>query len=287
MQAISGSSELLLFDCDRVITSWDLEAGTFKWIRRGNCVADLRKYVNNADIADDVFVDACILAGTHFLPTLPSLDSPARNKLSKPIGAIEMIMSGGRSGISVVLSNSDDPRFKQSNYVDRYRRARLAVKHHPVLTAEGKIEPMLEGQLPNDSHAFIGQRLPEEVYYYLSRGLINSRILNWRASSEIIEAPPVDGGVSPHYQNLVSTKLTPLRTTAINLLSSSLHNWYQHKDLDLKCWFRVDSDSGKPVSSTISMRGLPEWRRIVDTWNVKEATFRDTVSKHQVSVLCS
>jgi len=282
VQAISGSSEILLFDCDRVITSWNLEDKVFKWIKRAKCVTDLRKYVPNADITDDTFVDACILAGSHFLPTLPNLDAQnARPKVSKLGGAIELIMNHGRTGHQVVMNNRDDPIFQRINYVDRYRRARLAVKHHPILTSEGKVEPLLESQLPNDSHEFIGQRLPDEIFYYMSRGLINSRILSWRAASEIIEPPPTDGGDHTAYQNLVSTKLTPLRTTAINLLSSSLHNWYQHKDIDLKCWFKLDQ-SGKHQAITISMKGLPEWRKSVDTWNVQDAVIREFVSKFQV-----
>lgn len=276
--AISGSSELLLFESNRIITSWDLEDGTFKWIQRSKCLSDLRKYVNQAEISDDMFVDALLLAGSHFLPSLPNLASSQRTK-PKPAGAIEMIMNNGRSGISVVVNNQDDPRFQQSGYVDKYRRARLAVKHLPIITEDGKIEPRNEGVLPNDAHEFIGQRLPDEVHHYLSRGLINSRILSWRATSEIVEAAPVDGGDSSEYRDLVSKKLNPLRTTTINLLSASLHNWYQHKELTLKCWFQ--DTNGKPHTSTISMRNVPEARRVVETWNVKDATFRGVVSKHQ------
>jgi hypothetical protein len=279
VQAISGPSEVLLFDCDKVITSWDLEAGLFKWIRRGKCVAELKNVTNNRDISDDMFVDACLLAGSHFLTTIPTLDSPNKNR-PKPVGAIEMILSNGRTGIGAILNNQDDPRFLQGMYADKYRRARLAVKHHPVLTAEGEVKPSMEGKLPNDAHEFIGQRLPDEIYHYLSKGLINTRILNWRATSEIVESPPVDGGESAEYRTLVSSKLTPLRTTAINLLSSSLHNWYQHKDLSLKCWF--EDASGKPHQSTISMKGLPEYRKVVDSWNVKEVTFKDVVSQYKV-----
>lgn len=274
MQAISGSSELLLFDCDRIITSWNLESDLFGWIKRGKCVADLRKTVANADITDDMFVDACLLAGSLFLPTLPTIENN-RNKHSRPHSAIEMIMSQGRSGFSVVQNAQDDPRIKNTGYLDHYRRARLAVKHHPVLLKEGKVEPLVSGQLPNDPHEIIGQRLPDEVLLYMSKGLINSRILTWRVTSEIVEAPPVDGGESEEYRNLVSTKLTPLRTTAINLLSSSLHNWYQHKDIQLTCWFKSEKN-------TISMKNLPEWRKIVETWNVKEAAFKEVVSKTQV-----
>jgi hypothetical protein len=199
----------------------------------------------------------------------------------KPLGAIDMIMNGGgRTGISVVLNNADDPRLKEMKYVENYRKARLAVKHQPVLTVEGKIEPTFENQLPNDAHEFIGQRLPDEIYHYLSKGLINARILNWRATSEIIEPPPVDGGDSTAYHTLVSSTLTPLRTTAINLLSSSLHNWYQHKDLTLRCWFL--DPTGKPHTSTIGMRGIQDYRRTVEMWNVREDTFRDIVSQHEV-----
>lgn len=264
-----------------MITAWEFESGVFRWIRRNKCVAELKRFVNNGDISEDMFVDACLLAGTHFLPTLPNLETPQRNKVIKPLGAIDLIMNNGaRTGISVVMANHDDPRLQAVQYVDKYRKARLAVKHHPVLTVDGKVEPTLNFELPNDAHAFIGQRLPDEIYHYLSKGLINARILNWRATSEIIEAPPVDTGDSLEYHNLVSSQLTPLRTTAINLLSSSLHNWFQHKDLTLKCWF-VDS-AGKPHTSTISMRGLPESRRNVEMWNVKESTFKDVVSQHQV-----
>jgi hypothetical protein len=281
VHGISGSSEILLFSCKKVITSWELESGFFTFILREKCIAELRKFANNGDITEDMFVDACLLSGCHFLQTLPNLESPQRNKLPKPMGAIDMILNGGRSGISVVLNNQDDPRFQQIQYVDKYRRARLAVKHHPILTVDGKIEPMVEGQMPNDAHEFIGQRLPDEIYQYLSRGLINSRVLNWRAASEIVEAPPVDGGDSTEYQDLVSSKLTPLRTTAINLLSSSLHNWYQHKDLTLKCWFL---DSGeKRYTATISMKGLAESKRTVETWNVKEPVFEKLLTQYKVS----
>ena len=237
--AISGSSEILLFSCDKVITSWDLETADFFFVRRARCVAELRKFINNGEIPEDTLVDTLLLSGSHFLQTLPNLESPQRAKTPKPIAAIEMIMNGGRNGMTVVLNNQDDPRFQQIQYVDKYRRARLAVKHHPILTVEGKLAPMVENELPNDAHEFIGQRLPNEIYHYLSRGLINSRILQWRASSEIIECQPVDGGEIPDYHDLVSTKLTPLRTAAINLLSSPLHNWYQHHDLNLRCWFPI------------------------------------------------
>lgn len=227
-----------------------------------------------------MFVDACLLAGTHYLPTFPPLESQSRNKAIKPLAAIDMINTGGKSVISAILGQEDDPRVKQMSYLDNFRKARLAVKHNPVLTAEGVLEPAAAGQLPNDPHEFIGPRLPDEIYHYLSKGLINARLLGWRAGNEIIEAPPVDGGQSPQYQDLVSSKLTPIRTVTINILSAALHNWYQHNDITLRCWF--PDSTGKPYTNTISMRGLPEYRRTVEMWNVKEETFKDVVAQFKV-----
>jgi 5'-3' exonuclease len=279
VHAISGASEILLFECDKIVTSWNLEDKTFGWTKRAKCIADLDKFAGSGRISEDMFVDALLLAGTPFLPTLPNLSSPNRTELLKPHGAIKMIMTNGRTGYSVVINNQDDPRFGQLNYVDRYRKARLAIKNHPIITVDGKIEPMNSGSLPNDAFEYLGQRLPDELYHYHSKGLISSRMLQWRTSCEIYEVPPMDGGESTEYHKLVSSKLTPLRTTAINLLSSSLHNWYRHKDLELKCWF--PDAAGKPQTTPISMRGLPETWSTVETWNVKEAAFKDVVSRHK------
>ncbi|KAF9700807.1 hypothetical protein EKO04_002054 [Ascochyta lentis] len=278
VHAISGASEVLLFECDKVVTSWNLEDKTFSWTKRAKCIADLERFASSGKVTEDVFVDALLLAGTPFLPTLPNLSSPNRTELLKPHGAIKMIMSSGRTGYSVVINNKDDPRFGDD--VDRFCKARLAVKNHPILTIEGKVEPLNASQMSADANQFLGQRLSDELHFLQSRGIINSRLLQWRTSCEIHEQPPFDGGLAAEYQKLVSSKLTPLRTTAINLLSTSLHNWYRYKDLELTCWF-PDAATGKPQKSAISMRGLPEHQSIVETWNVKEATFKDVVSQHE------
>ncbi|KAH9877912.1 hypothetical protein J1614_003129 [Plenodomus biglobosus] len=281
VHAISGASEVLLFDCDKVITSWEFEERQFRSTRREKCKADLEKFAGNIRITDEIFVDACILAGTPFLPTLPNLSSPNRTELLKPYSAIKMIMSSGRTGYSVVVNNQDDPRFKEIDYIARYQKARLAVKNHPIYTEDGKIEPQNPHELPNDAVQYLGQRLPDELFHYMSKGLIAPRILQWRTTCEVYEVPPMDGGESLEYKTLVSSKLIPLRTTAFNLLSSTLHNWYRHKDLEQRCWF-LDA-SNKQVSTTIRVERSSESQTpaIVETWNVKEATFKDAVSQYK------
>jgi hypothetical protein len=280
VHAISGASEVLLFECDKVITSWNLEDKTFSWTKRAKCIADLERFAGSGRITEDVFVDALLLAGTPFLPTLPNLSSPNRTELLKPHAAIKMIMSSGRSGYSVVIQNKDDPRF--GNYVDRYCKARLAVKNHPVITTDGKVENFNSSQMPADAHQFLDQHLSDELHWLQSKGIISSRLLQWRASSEIYEQPPIDGGVSTEYQKLVASKLVPLRQTALNLLSTAIHNWYRYKPLELTTWF-PDPATGKPQKKEIVMRDLPEYSAMAETWNVKETTFVDAVSVHEGS----
>jgi hypothetical protein len=153
------------------------------------------------------------------------------------------------------------------------------VKNHPVYLEEGKIEPQNTGMLPNDAVEYLKSRLPDEVLHYMSNGLISARLLQWRTSCNIFDVPPMDGGESEEYKTLVSSKLTPLRTTAINLLSSSLHNWYRHKNVEQRSWFSDPTAKAQEIRVV----GTPETLTIVDSWNVKEAAFKDAVSRYQAS----
>jgi len=189
-----------------------------------------------------------------------------------------MIMqSMGRTGHSVVVHHQDDAMCQQLNYLDRYRKARLAIKHHVVLTTDGKIEPFDADKAPGDIHEFIGQRLPEELYFYLSRGLIGPRVLNWQTSGEIIELPPLDNGESQEYERLVKEQLVDTRSSAISLLSVSLTRFYQHQDVTLRCWF----DKSNPKK--IGKRDVESLKPIIADWNVLEEVYSLEKNKHLVS----
>jgi hypothetical protein len=271
VDAIAGSSELLLFDVPEIITSWDFKEADFSFVRRRSCVAEL------GSVSSDVFVDASILAGTSLLPTLPALDNPGARKQAKIKAAVDMIMSMGKTGHSVALNYKDDPQCRAIDYLDRFRRVRLAIRHHVVLTSGGKVEPFDVQHAPGDMHEFIGQRLPEELYFYLSKGVIGPRVLNWRTFGEILEHPPLDNGDSEEYRALVRDQLNDIRTSAISLLSFSLHRVYIHKDVNIRCWF----DKENPT--TISIREVENPKPIVEAWNVPEKVFGPELNKFQVS----
>ncbi|KAJ9637908.1 hypothetical protein H2199_007403 [Coniosporium tulheliwenetii] len=286
VDAIAGSTELFLYDVDKVITDLGsrmvveggdpgeltscLEKGQIIALRRHSCITEL------GNIPSDVFVDACLLCGNALIPPIPQLGGNSRRNKPKIQAAVDLLMTTpGRDGNSVCSNYQDDPQFRAMQYQDKYRRTRLAIKHHVVLTAEGKAVPLDEQEAPRDIHELVGQQLPEEIYFYLSKGVIGPRVLNWRSSGEIIELAPLDGGDSPEYRKLVLDQLTPLRTSALSLLSYSLHRFYQHKDVTLYCWF----DQG--TSKVISMRDLTDPRPLVAKWNVNA----DLIQKHVLATL--
>jgi len=270
VDAVIGSSELLLWDVHQFITGWDFSTGEFTSIKRSACMADL------GNISSDMFVDACLLFGSALLPTIPQLNSQSQRKPSGLRRAVDMIMGLGHTGVDVCVHYQDDPQLRAMNYLDRYKRARLAVKHHVVLTAEGKVEPFDVKSASGDMHDIIGRRLPDEMYFYLSRGVIGPRVLNWRTAGEIIELPPLDNGDHEEYRAFVRDQLTELRKTTLSLLSHSLHRFYQHSDVTLRCWFDPSN------ARIIGMKDLPDPKPLLASWNYKGDLVADDPDKYKV-----
>jgi hypothetical protein len=271
IDTIAASSEVLLFDVPEVITNWDFKKKNVTWVKRQACIKDI-----NA-VSADVLVDACLLAGTSLLPTLPALNGNQPRKQLKVKAATEMIMQSlGRTGHSVCIHQQEDQEFQSLNYLDRFRKARLAIKHHVVMMDDGKVVPFDIEHAPGDIHEFKGQRLPEELYFYLSRGLISPKVLNWITSSDIVELPPLDNGESAEYHDLVKNKLTKIRTDTISLLSHSLARFFLHKPVNLRCWFN------KTDVTVISTRDADDPTPLIREWNVHEDVYGPEKNKHQV-----
>lgn len=250
-----GSSELFFFDIPKIITKIDFDESQFQWIKRQTCVDD-------AGLASaDMFLDACLLSGSAFLPTFPQLNDPPIRKSPKFQGAIDMIKQSGANGLAICLSYQDDAQMRRTEYLDKYKRSRLAVKHEIVLTSGGKVEPFDKENVPSDLHELVGQRLPDELYYYHSIGGIGSRMLNQLTTQQILETEPLSGGDSEDYRALVRTKLTPLRSSALSLLSHSLTRAYQHRPVTLKLWFELDhAETIRPSSQAPLQAQMQKWR---------------------------
>jgi hypothetical protein len=248
---------------------WNFKAGEFTWVRRQTCINDL-------NVTPDIFVDACLLAGTSLLPTFPPIEAPPR-KPSKVKAAVDMIVSMGNSGYAVCLRYEEDPQCRLMRYLDRYRKARLAIKHHVYMNEDGKVEPLDPENAPFDVHEFISSRLNDEIYFYLSKGIIGPRILNWMTSLEIIEAQPVDNGNSTEYRNLIKDKLLPARSSSLAVLSTTLHRFYQQQKVKLRCWFEDPSDQEIAISE------IDKPTSVLSSWNCHEDIYGMEKNKYWVS----
>lgn len=235
------------------------ENSTFRWIDRRTCLEEL------GGIPGEVFSDACLLAGSKILRPFPPLTNPTMFSKGYSIrDVVNLIMSCGRSLTQVCAQYSTDPTMKDIDYLDRYKRAVTTIRHHIVITKEGDIETLDQENAPFDAHDCIGQRLPEELNMYLSRGMIQPRVLNWLTSGKIYVTAPYDGGDSTEYQNLVKTQLEPMRKQALSLLADHVHRYYQRKEITTKLWFDQEYESSFNIKDL-----LPSPKEALSKWNVK------------------
>lgn len=240
------------------------------WVRREKCLRSLHSF------PADSFIDACLLAGNDLLETCPLL-SKQQNTFAVREAA----------GLMLPNSPSGPPRGDNvcqnllhthpSKYQDKFRKARLAVKHHAVLTVDGKVELLNAREAPDAmTDVVIGQRLPDEIYHYLSKGLISTRVLNWLTQTEILESPPLDGGVSEVYRNLVSEQLDEMRTSTLSVLAFSLVRSYSKSTLPVRYWF----DKHKVKVKIIDLKTIDvDPREAINKWNVREDVFSAELKK--------
>ena len=241
-----------MYDKEKLDQQIDFTQGTFTFVTQQGCIEELGL------ASQDQFVDACMLSGTSMLSSLPTL--PARREKVRTV--VEMMKREGHTGLSVCLQLQEEDLMKRENYLDRYRRSRLAVKHQVVLTPGGKVEPFAAEQIPSDLNELIGQHLPDELYYYLSIALIAPRPLNQLTSAQIFEKAPADGGDAEAYRILVRDKLKPVRAATLALLAGLLHRVFKFRDLSLRCWFDPNTDN------TITIKEIDKPATAVEQWNV-------------------
>jgi hypothetical protein len=221
--AILGSMSCLLFGASAVVVSINWESQTFAWVERAKCFT---KFGMN----EDQFIDFSLISGLTILAPPAELES-APNYIQ---GAREIVARSSSIGFAAYDSLSKEFR-------ELFKKARTAVKHNVVLKGSGEITLAKNDSAAGDMHDVIGQRLPDEIYYYMSRGLVGSRVLNWRTRGEVFETPPLDGGSSPAYQQLVTQKLAPLRTRTMAIINTMLHRYYQKKDVELVAWYNENN----------------------------------------------
>jgi len=264
------SAEGFLFNVDKVITGLDTNNSTFDWLSRTACEDSLK-------IKGDTFRDVQLLLGSTFLPAFPLLERPGPHANSTIIDAIGLLNRAGRSVLSLCDQYQEDAQVQKLQYGDRYKKAIMTIKHHVVLEKNGIIAPLDFERAPGDVHEFVGQKLPDELFFYISKGMLGPQLPNWLTSGEINLILP--GGVldTEPYRRLIIEQLNPLRSDALKVLAESLHFYYQNRQLRLQTWDERDT-----ADLAINLRQLPSLKAKAITWRLRDTDLPSAVAKDKV-----
>ncbi|CAO3594271.1 unnamed protein product [Absidia cylindrospora] len=224
VHSIYGGEEVLMWNVDRIITAIDFNKGNYQTVNKKTVLGDLR-------VSEEQFLDICILAGFEYCPTFPPLAV-----ISFTFNGVQELIKQHKTGFNAVQAYSDDANVVKTGYIDTFCRTRCAIKYHLILTDEGEVKPLNADQAPNDIHEFIGYRLPDELYYYLMRGLIGPQVINNLVSGVLIENAPLDNGETTEYRNFL-LQLLSIRTQTLSLLTQPLHQFFQRRKVACYFWF--------------------------------------------------
>ncbi|KAF7530657.1 hypothetical protein PCG10_000166 [Penicillium crustosum] len=270
VDAVFAPSEALLFDLDKLVTRIDTEPAQFFWITKQTCQEELGR------LSNEQFLDFCLLLGSPFLRSFPLFENPAYPGKSPTIrDALPMFNAAGRSALTLCAQFEEDRRMQELQYADLYKRAYMIVKHHVYIDVEGRVGPMDPENTSSDMHELIGQRLPEELYFYLSKGIIGADVPNFLTTGEVRISLPLGTEDTEIYRQLVGEILTPVRTQSICLLANSLHRFYQTKAIRIRPWFDENSER------SISLKGIPSVKDTIHPWKIHGEQFPESIKKLQ------
>ncbi|GKZ20091.1 hypothetical protein AbraIFM66951_008189 [Aspergillus brasiliensis] len=273
IDAICGPSEVLMFDVEKLITRIEIDPAQFFWINKQTCLEELGR------LSNDQFLDFCLLLGSSFLQPFPGFEThvfPGKNPTVRD--ALPMFNAAGRSALALCAQFEEDRRMQELEYTDRYKRACMTVKHHVYIDVDGRVGPMDQENASSDIHAVIGLRLPEELYFYLSKGILGPDVPNYLTSGEVLISLPLGVEDTEIYRQVAGSALTPIRTQSICLLSNSLHRFYQTKVINVRTWF----DEKSP--STINLRDLPPVKDSIQSWKIPTEQLPESLQKLQASL---
>ncbi|EME86477.1 uncharacterized protein MYCFIDRAFT_115349, partial [Pseudocercospora fijiensis CIRAD86] len=252
ISCVAGSASCLVANVDRLVVELDWTAGFFKLIDRDRMLSMLM-------LSHSQFVDLMLLSGNSMLAPIPEIDNDT--PASKILAAQNVLGRANMDGYTACLQAKDE------EYTKLFMKAKTAIKHMVIVQEGGKIEQLNFESSPNDIHEVLSQRIPDEAITYLQHALIGPRVLNWRTRSEILELPPLDGGNSPTYKELVHDKLRSQKTRILAIISHRFHRYFQKKDVELVCWWNETDRQGLGLTEV----PLETCTRDAESWHVKDS----------------
>jgi hypothetical protein len=275
-----GPTDALLYPgVDKLITSLDLvsPSPTFSYVVKKNIIADL-------GVSEDQFLDIGILVGFADHPSFPVTYHEQALKAT-----VDMVKFY-KTGALAVMAFADHPTVRSLQFQDHFARTRCTIKYSLILASDGTVTPLPlaitpptrgspahpphhagNNEVPSDLHEIFTHRLPDEVYYYLSRGLLGPQALGWLTSGQIVETPPLDNGETNEYKRFVKEVITDGQTgpraTALALISSVCNQFWSTKKVYTQFWF----DPPQPQNGRALQHNSPQTVQLAErvaSWHV-------------------
>jgi hypothetical protein len=277
IDGVMGSQELLLYDIqDAIIFPPSADDWEDKLVY-GVLKSDILEHLK---VTPEVLADALLMVGTSFLPPFPPLRD-ASIIIKQPASikdAANLLRTSEKSVSSTCNAFSDILQQEDPKWLDKYRKAKMLVKHSCIVLEDGRLEVKHSELLTGDNQEYLGLRLPAELYYYLSQALISHRLLDQFLFFETLVFPTLDGVASDEYRRLVTRSLVPVKETTAALIVPRLHRVFQHKTITLKYWF---DDTAR---QTLNPRSIfPVTTDKADTWGVKDPDLKSQEAATGVS----
>lgn len=277
IDTIYGSIDVLMYQAvEKVIVHVDFtKASLFTWVLKSQLLYGM-------GVSHEQFVEACILVGCQVNPMVfPIIQQQLMGGQAAPSTAIKIALSIIMNSPSTYAAIASFAEHSSPSYVERFQKAYAAIQFQPVVKESGKVEPVTaEEDTPGNIHEFIGQRLPDEIYFYLQRGLVSAELLNVLTSGLFVEVAPLDGGANLQYRRFVQHLHANLYPKCLSLLSQTLHRYYQHKPIKTVQWFEPTRElSFAKVSQPIYYQ-VSSWKvsDVVLSKHIKSFSLRDILT---------
>lgn len=260
-----------------------------------------QRVLSDLGLSEDQFLDIGILAGFENSPTFPPIQQEQHL-----IKSVTEMVKYYKTGYAAVNAFGELPAVKQSQYLEHYARTRTMIKFSLILSSEGTVTPfplalpptttgphhshttshhITAADVPGDIHEVFTHRLPDEIFFYLSRGLIGPHALVWLTSGQIIENPPLDNGETTEYRRFVKEVITEgstgPRATALALINSVTNSYWSNRRITGSFWFEP---SGPPNQRVINHNG-PQTSALAERvtgWHVTYALIEEELRRQNV-----
>ena len=262
IDAIFSAAESLIFGAERVITELNFTPVP----RITFCDKSFILKSQLSGLTDDQFLDAYLFAGNDICGLVPILEqNPPSEYSSFRIRAAADVVSQNGSGYLAL--NGNPLLDKRPQYMEDWLRGRALMKFHPFLDMHGNVNLRNAKEAPNDLARVLGPRLPRELYFYISRGVIALPLINALISGFLREAMPLDGGESRDYRSALDA-LHDVEVQSFDLLhgSKQLHNYHEKRSITTRRWYsRSQKDNIEKLEQPL-IEGLGQPNHLLKLW---------------------